>query len=90
LGINEEYPVAVLDHPTEEITEKTYGALKAGCEQVIQNYFPGRSLIVRPGLIVGPGDPTGRFTYWPKVTHAMQNSIGSAKIFLLNIKCRTG
>jgi len=65
-GINEEYPVAILDSPTEEITEKTYGALKAGCEQVIQNYFSGRSLIVRSGLIVGPGDPTGRFTYWPR------------------------
>jgi 2'-hydroxyisoflavone reductase len=66
LGINEECPVAVLDNPTEEITEKTYGALKAGCERMIQNYFPGRCLIVRPGLIVGPGDPTGRFSYWPR------------------------
>jgi 2'-hydroxyisoflavone reductase len=37
LGIDEEYPVAALDHPTEEINEKTYGALKADCEQVIQN-----------------------------------------------------
>lgn len=66
LGIDEEYPLALLDQPTEEITEKTYGALKANCEKVIQNYFTGRSLIVRPGLIVGPGDPTGRFSYWPR------------------------
>jgi 2'-hydroxyisoflavone reductase len=66
MGINEEYPAAVLEYPTEEITEQNYGALKACCEQVIQNYFPGRSLIVRPGLIVGPGDPTDRFTYWPR------------------------
>ncbi len=64
--IDEEYPVAILDSPTEEITEKSYGALKAACENVIESYFPGRSLIVRPGLIIGPGDPTGRFTYWPK------------------------
>ena len=66
LGIDEEYPLAVLDHSTEEITEKTYGALKASCEQVIQNYFSNRFLIVRPGLIVGPGDPTDRFGYWPR------------------------
>lgn len=65
-GIDEEYPLAVLDHPTEEITEKTYGALKVGCEQIIQNYFSDRFLIVRPGLIVGPGDPTDRFSYWPR------------------------
>lgn len=65
-GIDEDYPLAQLDNPNnEEITEKTYGALKAGCEQVIQRYFPEKSLIVRPGLIVGPGDPTGRFAYWP-------------------------
>ncbi len=65
-GIEEDYPLAQLDNPdTEEITEKTYGALKARCEQVVEQYFPVRSLIVRPGLIVGPDDPTDRFTYWP-------------------------
>ena len=66
LGIDEKYPLAVLEDPkTEEITLETYGGLKAVCEQVVQNYFPGRALIIRPGLIVGPGDNTGRFTYWP-------------------------
>ena len=39
-----------------------YGELKAMCERVAQER-PGA--IVRPGLIVGPHDPTGRFTYWP-------------------------
>ena len=64
--INEDDPVAQLeDANDEEITEKTYGALKAACEQVVQTNFPGRHLIVRPGLIVGPYDPTDRFTYWP-------------------------
>jgi 2'-hydroxyisoflavone reductase len=66
LDINEGYPLAELNEPTEEITEKTYGALKATCEQVVQNDFPDRSLIVRSGLIVGPGDPTDRFSYWPR------------------------
>ena len=41
-----------------------YGALKALCEQSVWDVFRERSLIIRPGLIVGPHDPTGRFTYW--------------------------
>jgi 2'-hydroxyisoflavone reductase len=41
-----------------------YGALKALCEREAENAMPGRSLIVRPGLIVGSFDPTDRFTYW--------------------------
>jgi 2'-hydroxyisoflavone reductase len=64
--IDEDYPLAKLsDEKNEEITEKTYGALKACCEDVIWRYFPNQSLIIRPGLIVGPFDPTDRFTYWP-------------------------
>ena len=42
-----------------------YGQLKALSEQEAEKWFPGRTAIVRPGLIVGPGDPTDRFTYWP-------------------------
>ncbi len=42
-----------------------YGALKALCEAEVERVFGDRALIVRPGLIVGPHDPTGRFTYWP-------------------------
>ena len=42
-----------------------YGLSKALAEAEAQKYFPGRSLVVRPGLIVGPGDNTDRFTYWP-------------------------
>jgi 2'-hydroxyisoflavone reductase len=41
-----------------------YGALKARTEAAIQSAMPGRVAILRPGLIVGPHDPTGRFTYW--------------------------
>ena len=63
--IDEDYTLtAIADPTTEEITEKTYGALKALCEAKVQQYFPNRSLIVRPGLLVGPYDPTDRFTYW--------------------------
>lgn len=42
-----------------------YGPLKAACEREAQKWFPGITTIVRPGLIVGPNDPTDRFTYWP-------------------------
>ncbi|OWQ86206.1 hypothetical protein CDN99_20430 [Roseateles aquatilis] len=42
-----------------------YGALKARAEEALARALPDRHAIVRPGLIVGPHDPTGRFTYWP-------------------------
>jgi len=57
-------PVAELEEPTEEWRE-AYGALKAECEDVVRERFPD-AFIPRPGLIVGPWDPTGRFTYWPQ------------------------
>jgi 2'-hydroxyisoflavone reductase len=44
---------------------KTYGPLKALSEQEVEKWFPGKTLIIRPGLIVGPRDQTDRFTYWP-------------------------
>ena len=42
----------------------SYGGLKALCEQTIEQVMPGRTLVIRPGLIVGPNDYTDRFTYW--------------------------
>ena len=42
-----------------------YGPLKTLSEKEVEKWFPGKSLIIRPGLIVGPGDETDRFTYWP-------------------------
>jgi 2'-hydroxyisoflavone reductase len=42
-----------------------YGPLKVVSEREVEKWFPGQTLIVRPGLIVGPGDETDRFTYWP-------------------------
>ena len=64
--IDEESPVADLgDLPDDEITEESYGPLKALCEEAVRDVFGERASIVRPGLIVGPHDPTGRFTYWP-------------------------
>ena len=42
-----------------------YGPLKVISEKEVEKWFPGQTLIIRPGLIVGPGDETDRFTYWP-------------------------
>src|SRR5437588_12301133 len=42
-----------------------YGPLKVLSEKETQKWFPGKCLIIRPGLIVGPGDESDRFTYWP-------------------------
>ncbi|MEM7515374.1 MAG: NAD-dependent epimerase/dehydratase family protein [Planctomycetota bacterium] len=53
------------DETTEKVTNETYGPLKALCEQAAEEEMPGRVANIRPGLIVGPGDPTDRFTYWP-------------------------
>lgn len=65
-GLDENAPTGVLADPgVEEITNETYGPLKALCEQAVEEVLPGRALIVRPGYIVGPDDHTDRFTYWP-------------------------
>jgi 2'-hydroxyisoflavone reductase len=64
-GFAEDASLATLEDPSiEEITGETYGALKALCEREVERAFPGGALIIRPGLIVGPRDPTDRFTYW--------------------------
>jgi 2'-hydroxyisoflavone reductase len=63
---DEHSPTGVLKDPqTEEITDDSYGPMKALCEQYSAAAFKGRCSIVRPGYIVGPGDRSDRFTYWP-------------------------
>ena len=53
--------------PEDEEDEgpETYGGRKAAGERIVEEAFGARAFVVRPGLIVGPHDPTGRFTYWP-------------------------
>jgi 2'-hydroxyisoflavone reductase len=69
-GINEDSETGTLkDESTEEITGETYGPLKAHCEKEVRFIFKDKSLIIRPGLIVGPDDPTDRFTYIPHRIH---------------------
>lgn len=72
-GIDEDHPVSHLPlKEAEEMTKGTagpiynehYGELKFLCEKEVEQVFPGRSLIVRAGLIVGPFDYSDRFNYW--------------------------
>lgn len=68
VGADESAPLATLADPTVETmgaNAEYYGGLKALCEQAAEKAFPGHAALVRPGYIVGPGDPTDRFTYWP-------------------------
>ena len=63
-GPSEDWPVATLREDTEEITGETYGPLKAQCEAFVRDRYGDSALIVRPGLVVGPHDPTERFVRW--------------------------
>ncbi len=65
-------PVVDEDHPRvprpegwRDGDDAPYGLMKTLGEDIVHAAFPGRATVVRPGLIVGPGDPTDRFTYWP-------------------------
>lgn len=61
IGLSENDPIKY----TEPGEQGNYGTLKADCEKVVTDVIPDRCLIVRPGLIGGPYDPTDRITYWP-------------------------
>lgn len=49
----------------DERDMRHYDRLKRACEVAVTDELEDRSLVVRPGLVVGPGDPSGRFAYWP-------------------------
>jgi 2'-hydroxyisoflavone reductase len=63
--LTEESPVCVLDDPASEDVSKYYGELKVACERVVAEIYGERALLVRPGKVAGPHDPTGGFAYWP-------------------------
>lgn len=67
-GIREDAVVGTIDNEEDitEITGENYGALKAACERAAEACYGARTLNIRPGLIVGPHDPTDRFAYWPR------------------------
>lgn len=53
-----------------EVTNETYGSLKVTCERIVTDLYGERSTILRPQIVAGPWDRTGRYTYW--VQRAMQ------------------
>ncbi|GHO49480.1 NAD-dependent epimerase/dehydratase family protein [Ktedonospora formicarum] len=64
--IDESSPVIPFDDLDADASNMaTYGGRKALAERLAAEAMPGRVLVIRPGLIVGPYDPTDRFTYWP-------------------------
>lgn len=54
---------------TEEVNGQTYGPLKAECDLIVQEIYGDAATIVRPTVIVGPGDRSDRFTYWVERFH---------------------
>ncbi len=75
VGLDEDAPLATMsDQEAAEVTRPeqigaNFGALKARCEAAARAAFPGRAIVVRPGLISGPGDSSDRFSYWPVRIH---------------------
>jgi len=67
IGADESAPIEELP-PCEtcvtQVTDHNYPAVKAECERIVQDTFDGPSFVVRPGVVVGPEDPSDRFTYW--------------------------
>ena len=64
-GATEDSPAFEPPFPdTEDVTDETYGPLKVACERQVIDAFGDRACLIRPGFIVGPNDPTDRFTYW--------------------------
>ena len=63
--VTESSPTQRASDPESEDVEREYGALKVLCERAVESALPGRAIVVRPGLIVGRYDYTGRFSYWP-------------------------
>jgi 2'-hydroxyisoflavone reductase len=69
-GMDEDTPLAQYEGPdamaeTQQTAGRLYGPLKVLSEKEAEKWFPGKTTVIRPGLIVGPGDPSGRFTHWP-------------------------
>ena len=67
MPLDESSPVLEPPDPEPDAFDiELYGNFKVGSERAVQEIFGERCAIVRPGLIVGPHDPTDRFTYWPR------------------------
>jgi len=63
--VDEDYPRIEPPEGWQDGDDAPYGLMKTLGENIVHAAFPGAATVVRPGLIVGPGDRTDRFTYWP-------------------------
>lgn len=68
-SVNHESPLHQSFPDTEEVNGETYGPLKAECDLIVRQNLGNKATIVRPTVIVGPGDRTDRFTYWVERFH---------------------
>jgi 2'-hydroxyisoflavone reductase len=76
IGINEETAINDYDYESDEINNDTYGPLKAAAEKTLLDHLgEDRSLIIRPGFIVGDRDHTDRFTFWPVLMNETEKMV---------------
>lgn len=64
------------DEATTSVTAETYGPLKVACERIVSDTYGTSATILRPQIVAGPWDPTGRFTYWVQRTSEPGEMIG--------------
>ncbi|MBI5836134.1 MAG: NAD-dependent epimerase/dehydratase family protein [Candidatus Eisenbacteria bacterium] len=65
--VRENHPrVAPAAEDVTELDQESYGRLKVTCENLVEEFFPGRCALLRPQVVAGPLDPSGRYTYWVK------------------------
>ncbi len=69
VGIDEDYTLDTIEDPTSEDPGRFYGPLKVLCEKAVQETYPGRNTIIRPGWIIGSGDYNSISPYWPMRIH---------------------
>jgi 2'-hydroxyisoflavone reductase len=67
--VTHESPIHDAFPDTEEVNGETYGPLKAECDLIVQKVYSDEATVIRPTVIVGPGDGTDRFTYWVERFH---------------------
>ena len=68
-GITEDYPLGVIPEGEPHDPRRWYGQLKVLCEQAVRANFPGRSTVIRPTWVVGPGDTNHLWGYWVMRVH---------------------
>ena len=64
-GVDESTPVHYEMADPKDGSE-SFGVMKANCEKIVLDTFGDRGIVVRPTYIVGPGDTSDRFPYWPQ------------------------